>query len=72
MKIEKFASLLDEFLDILKDGKHLFVDNLNNLEKFKGTDNSFIEWVQMYLKWSEVTTHMSKEYYAGWDEEDEN
>ena len=68
MKKEKFISLLDEFLDSLKQDKDLFVYNLNNLDALRDADNSFIKWAQLYFKWSEVTTDMADEYYAGWNE----
>ena len=69
MKKEKFEKLINEFLDSLKKDVPHFIKNMDNLASFKDEDMLFIEWVHTFLDWSEVTTDMAKECYAGWDDE---
>ena len=69
MKVDKFVEMLDDFLDELKDDKQRFKVNMLNLESFKEKNMSFIEWVNIFLKWSEVTTEMASAYYEHYDED---
>ena len=69
MKVDKFVEMLDDFLDELKDDKQKFKANILNLESFKEKNASFIEWVGIFLKWSEVTTEMASAYYEHYDED---
>lgn len=70
MNKEMFASRLDEFLDSLKKDKNSFLDNMQKLDNYRDKDMLFIEWMQLYLEWEEVTSDMAKNYFEEWDDED--